>query len=357
MDFFHIAPHNYLAVVDRYSNWLSVFKLSKDTSEEVQRVLRDYFSTFSIPVTITSDGATVFTSRSMEEFFDRWGVVHRVATAYHPRANKRSEVGVKSAKRLVRGNIAQDGTLNIDNFARAIMAHRNTPCPISGLSPAQIIFGRVLRDFLPLQPGKFQPRTEWRQAAEDREAMYAKRHILKGEQLTRGSKSLPPLKPGDCVAIQNQTGNQPRQWSQTGVVIEVNPHSSYTVSIDGSRTITRRNRQFLRKIIPFVHSTIPAKPELSYQPVENYSAPATEPSISSPSEDIPAGHQETKNDPPIPKILLKKQPRPSHLRERWIVASKPPQFSQQPETPALVTSVRSSTYPVQSSMSQWINHK
>ena len=356
MDFFHIAPHNYLAVVDRYSNWLSVFKLSKDTSEEVQRVLRDYFSTFSIPVTITSDGATVFTSKSMEEFFDRWGVVHRVATAYHPRANKRSEVGVKSAKRLVRGNIAQDGTLNIDNFARAIMAHRNTPCPISGLSPAQIIFGRVLRDFLPLQPGKFQPRTEWRQAAEDREAMYAKRHILKGEQLTRGSKSLPPLKPGDCVAIQNQTGNQPRQWSQTGVVIEVNPHSSYTVSIDGSRTITRRNRQFLRKITPFVHSTIPAKPELSYQPVE-VGMPTTEPSISSPSEDIPAGHQETKNDPPIPKILLKKQPRPSHLRERWIVASKPPQSSQQPETPALVTPVHSSTYPVQSSMSRWMNHK
>ena len=187
MDFFHIAPHNYLAVVDRYSNWLSIFKLAKDTSADVKQVLREYFSRFGIPVTVTSDGASIFTSKLLEDFFERWGVVHRVATAYHPRANKRSEVGVKSAKRLVRGNMGQDGSLHTDQFVRALLAHRNTPCPISGLSPAQIIFGRVLRDFLPLQPGKFMPRNEWRQAAQEREAMYAKRHILKGEQPSRGS--------------------------------------------------------------------------------------------------------------------------------------------------------------------------
>ena len=39
MDFFHIAPNNYLAVVDRYSNWLSIFKLAKDTSENVRQIL------------------------------------------------------------------------------------------------------------------------------------------------------------------------------------------------------------------------------------------------------------------------------------------------------------------------------
>ena len=41
-DFFTIAPNNYLAVVDRYSNWLSVFKLAKDNSTEVINVLREY---------------------------------------------------------------------------------------------------------------------------------------------------------------------------------------------------------------------------------------------------------------------------------------------------------------------------
>ena len=170
---------------------------------------------------------------------------------------------MKSAKRLIRGNLSQTGSLQTDNFARALLAHRNTPCPTSGLSPAQIIYGRVLRDFLPLQPGKFQPRPEWRQAAQAREATYAKRHIQKAEQLSRGSKPLPPLQPGDHVAIQNQTGTNPRQWSQTGVVIEVGPHRSYNISVDGSRTITKRNRQYLRKIVPYVDTSIIPLPKSS----------------------------------------------------------------------------------------------
>ena len=81
--------------------------------------------------------------------------------------------------------------------------------------------------------------------------------MQKAEQLFRGTRNLPPLKAGDCVAVQNQTGNKPRQWSQTGVVIEVGPYDSYTISIDGSRTITKRNRKYLRKIKPFADHSIP----------------------------------------------------------------------------------------------------
>ena len=237
------------------------FILPRDDSAEFIKILRGYISVFGIPCTLTTDGAKVFTSKLVEEFCMRWGIVHRVSTAYNPRANKRAEVAVKSAKRLIRGNRDQTGNIDNDRFARALLAHRNQPCPTSGLSPAQVVYGRVLRDFLPLQPWKLQPRPEWRQAAEDRANAYAKRHIKKGEQLTQGSKSLPPLKPGDHVSIQNQTGNNPRQWQHTGVVIEVGPHHSYTVSIDGSRTLTKRNRKFLRKIVPFQPSdSVPSTP-------------------------------------------------------------------------------------------------
>ena len=341
VDFFHISPHNYLSVVDRYSNWLSIFLLPKDDSAEIVKVLRDYLAVFGIPCTLTSDGASVFTSKHMEEFCDRWGIIHRVSTAYNARANKRAEVGVKSAKRLVRGNLTQTGALQTDRMARALLAHRNTPCPITGLSPAQIVYGRVLRDFLPLQPGKFQPRPEWRQAAEARDAAYAKRHIRKTEQLTRGSRPLPNLQAGDHVSIQNQTGQNPRQWLQTGVVIETGPYDSYFVSVDGSITITKRNRQFLRKIVPFhatpisqtstapvTRSTRLPLPNLRHTP-SHESAPIAQPDDKPSSEepngppavqpeDQPGKHQ-TNNEqsPSKPKL-------PAHLRERWIVA-KPPQ--------------------------------
>ena len=110
-DFFALNSRSFLAIVDKFSNWLSIFQLERDTSEELIRILRDYFSIFGIPITFTSDGAKVFTSKSVEEFFQRYGVVHRVTTAYNPRSNKRAEVAVKSAKRLVRDNLSQTGPL------------------------------------------------------------------------------------------------------------------------------------------------------------------------------------------------------------------------------------------------------
>ena len=62
------------------------------------------------------------------------------------------------------------------------------------------------------------------------------------------SKQLPALQVQDAVAIQDQTGHTPRRWSKTGTVVEVLPHDSYVVKVDGSNRVTKRNRQFLRKL-------------------------------------------------------------------------------------------------------------
>ena len=156
-DFFTISSRNYLAICDRYSGWLSVLILARDDSAHIIKALREYCCTFGIPVILSTDGASVFTSSQVQHFCQRWGITHRISSAYHAHSNKRSEVGVKSAKRLVRDNIHANGSLENDAFARAMLTHRNNPCPATGLSPAQILFGRVLSDFLPIEPEKFSP--------------------------------------------------------------------------------------------------------------------------------------------------------------------------------------------------------
>ena len=115
-DFFTVNSRNYLALCDRYSNWLSIFKLAKDDSANIIKTLRDYSTTFGIPAILSTDGASVFTSKEMEEFCKRWGINHRVSSAYYARSNKRAEVGVKSAKRLVRDNLLPDGGLDCDKL-------------------------------------------------------------------------------------------------------------------------------------------------------------------------------------------------------------------------------------------------
>ena len=258
-DFFSLEGRNYLAVADRYSNWLSVLKLVKDDSQHLIQALREYIPYFGIPRLFSSDGASIFTSEEMEDFCKRWGIEQRVSSSYYPVSNKRAEVAVKSSKRLVRDNLNSDGSLNCDRFARALLIHRNTPDPTTGVSPAQILYGRQLRDHIPTPPHKFALQSNWEKAAKLREQCFMQRHYAKCEDLSTKTKPLLPLVPGDLVYIQDQTGKTPRQWNKSGKVLEVLPHDSYLIRVDGSYRTTRRNRRFLRKFTPHNQpaSTVP----------------------------------------------------------------------------------------------------
>ena len=133
----------------------------------------------------------------------------------------------------------------------AIMQYRNTPDRDTGLSPAQVIFGRNLRDFLPAPQTRYKPQKQWIMLREDREKALAKRAVTNMERLTANTRELPPLSVGDSVIIQNQMGNHPSRWDITGVVVEVKDFDQYVLKVDGSGRLTLRNRKFLRKITPF----------------------------------------------------------------------------------------------------------
>ncbi len=76
------------------------------------------------------------------------------------------------------------------------------------------------------------------------------RHIRHQDKWSEHTKLLPPLKIGDRVRIQNQTGSHPNKWDRTGIVIEVPQFHQHLIRIDGSGRQTLRNRKFLRKYIP-----------------------------------------------------------------------------------------------------------
>ena len=84
---------------------------------------------------------------------------------------------------------------------------------------------------------------------------HAKRHIKTGETLSKGSKQLTPLREGHFVSIQDQTGHTPRRWSKTGKVLESLGHDSYLIKVDGANRSTKRNRKFLRQIVPYAADT------------------------------------------------------------------------------------------------------
>ena len=248
-DYFHYQGHTYLVIVDRYSNW-PIVERAEEGATGLIKTLRHTFATYGIPDELSSDGGPEFVSHTTKEFLRQWGVHHRLSSVAFPHSNCRAEVGVKTVKRLITGNIGKDGAISIDAFQAAILQYRNTPDPTTKMSPAMCLFGRPVKDLIPILPGKYNPHTTWRESLHLREEALRHRHMRHQDKWSEHTKTLPPLQVGDRVRIQNQTGPHPNKWDRTGIVIEVRQFHQYLIRIDGSGRQTLRNRKFLRKFIP-----------------------------------------------------------------------------------------------------------
>ena len=208
------------------------------------------FTTFGVPEELSTDGGPPFKGYEYKEFLIRWDIQPRLSSAYYPQSNGRAELAVKVAKRIILGNSEPNGDINNELVARALLQHRNTPLQGIDLSPAQILYGRNLKDCLPSQQDALCVREDWRIAADEREKALRNRHIKAIESYNEHSKELPELEEGDYVAVQNGGGIHPKLWDKTGRVMQKLPFCQYQVKDDGSNHLTLRNRKFLRKIDP-----------------------------------------------------------------------------------------------------------
>ena len=126
------------------------------------------------------------------------------------------------------------------------MQMRNTSDPDCSISTAQIVFSRPIRDAFAFANRlvKFDNhhiRPLWRDAWAQKESAMRKRFFHSVEKLDGKTHSLPSLQLVDRCYIQNQSGNYPKHWDRSGTVVEIHGFKSYTLKVDGSGRLTRRN--------------------------------------------------------------------------------------------------------------------
>ena len=257
-DYFLYCGWYYFVPADRLSGWTEQSRIKatdgSSGSKGLCNALRSLFATLGVPVEVSSYGGPEFIARETGDFFQRWGVHHRLSSAYFPSSNGRAELAVKSTKRLLMENVGPDGSLNTDKIVRALLTQRNTPDPTSRLSPAQILFGRPLRDTLPYIKKNVvsfenpQLQVQWRDLWKSKEEALRQQYDKTLLTLNTHSRPLQPLKIGDRVFVQNQTGSTPRKWDRSGAVMEAKPNDQYVIKIAGTGRLTLRNRRFLRKV-------------------------------------------------------------------------------------------------------------
>ena len=303
----------YLVIDDRYSNW-PIIERAKDGAKGLVNCLRRLFATFGIPDECATDGGPEFTATCTRQFFKDWGIHHRLSSVAFPHSNCRAEIGVKTMKRIITNNTDPRGSLDTDSLQRAILQYRNTPDPNTNLSPAQCVFGRPIKDFIPILPGRYIPHPTWRDTLLAREEALRNRHMRASERWSKHTKRLPPLKVGHHVRIQNQTGPHPTKWDKTGVVVEVHQFDQYVIRVDGSGRITIRNRKFLRQYTPV--GTLP--PRNTIMDDLRLTTPSTSDTPVPSTSDTPTPHH------PLPPPMSHPLPSYNNTEARLVPAPTPP---------------------------------
>jgi len=236
--------HVYGVFVDRFTGWPGIFTGS--SGDDVTTFLARVSEKYGCPMTCTTDGGSNFVAENVQKFMKAYGIEHRISSVANPHSNCWAELAVKTVKRMLRENVGVSGKLDQAKVSRALMQLRNTPDRDTGLSPAVALMGRQLRDFLPV-PKQNLMGEMWTQVLGAREAALAKRALRHNDKWSEHTKPLDPLRVGDHVLIQNQTGNHPKRWDKRGVVASCEGFDQYIVVVDGSRRLTGRNRKFLRR--------------------------------------------------------------------------------------------------------------
>ena len=306
-DYFDFGGYHYLVAGDRLSGFTEIFSTRTGSSNSgakgLVKCLRQWFRTFGVPRQISSDAGPEFRADLTAEFLKTWGVAHRVSSAYHAQSNGRAEVAVKAVKRLMRSNLGPSGTLNTDRFLRAMLRFRNTPDPDCRISPAEIVFGRPLRDNLLFTDylSRAQYSKRWQEVWKAKEEALRARFIRTSENLNKHARPLLPLVLGDKCFVQNQTGQHANKWYHTGTVTEVLPHEKYGVMIDGSGRVTYRNRRFLKRYTP-ASLSVQGRSQGPPAPYHDDPTPHTSDEViyaqSTPRAAEDHGDQDTANDPP-----------------------------------------------------------
>ena len=73
-----------LLVVDYVSKWVEAQAPTTNDTKVVVMFLKKLFSRFETPQALISDRGTHFCNAQIEKVLRRYGVMHRIATPYHP---------------------------------------------------------------------------------------------------------------------------------------------------------------------------------------------------------------------------------------------------------------------------------
>nr|GEY07917.1 reverse transcriptase domain-containing protein [Tanacetum cinerariifolium] len=131
-----------LVVVDYFSKWVEAKALPTNDARVVVKILKSLFARFGTPLAIISDRGTYFCNEQIVKVMLKYGVTHRLSTAYHPQTSGRVEVLNRGLKRILERTIGENRASWSEKSEDALWAFRTAYKTPIECTPYKLVYGK-----------------------------------------------------------------------------------------------------------------------------------------------------------------------------------------------------------------------
>ncbi|GJV28801.1 reverse transcriptase domain-containing protein [Tanacetum coccineum] len=132
-----------LVAVDYLSKWVEAKALPTNDARVVVKFLKSLFARFGTPRAIISDRGTHFCNDQFAKVMLKYGVTHRLSTAYHPQTSEQVEVLNRGLKRILKMTVGENHASWSDKLDDALWAFRTAfKTPIE-CTPYKLVYGKA----------------------------------------------------------------------------------------------------------------------------------------------------------------------------------------------------------------------
>ncbi|GKC96200.1 putative nucleotidyltransferase, ribonuclease H [Tanacetum coccineum] len=242
-----------LVAVDYVSKWVEAQALPTNDARVVVKFLRGLFARFGVPKALISDRGTHFCNSQLEKALQKYGVTHKISTAYHPQTNGQTEITNRAIKRILERSVGYNPKDWSEKLNDALWAFRTAYKTPTRCTPFRLVYGKpchlpveiehkahwaLKQCNLDLTLGSKSRLMQLNELAELREGAYENSRIYKErtkrwhDSRLRGDKD---FKVGDKVLLYNSRlkmypGKLKSKWSGPNIVKTVYPHGAIEIT-------------------------------------------------------------------------------------------------------------------------------
>ncbi|GJW82289.1 reverse transcriptase domain-containing protein [Tanacetum coccineum] len=113
-----------LVAVDYVSKWVEAQDIPTNDARVVIGFFRRLFARFGVPKALISDRGTHFCNSQLEKALQKYGVTHKLSTAYHPQTNRQTKVTNRAIKHIMERSVRYNPKIWSEKLDDALWAFR-----------------------------------------------------------------------------------------------------------------------------------------------------------------------------------------------------------------------------------------